>query len=50
MRYASAVARKRSIKVVEVGGVLTVTISKAWSMLAAMIWDSFDKLDDRRIM
>ena len=38
-RYAIRLGcgKKTVDKVVEVGGVLTVTISKAWSMLAAMI-------------
>ena len=53
--YADAVAALRSVgsltgKVVVVTGYLMVTIKKAWSMLAAMMCDSFDRLGALRIM
>ena len=38
------------MKVVEVSGWLTVTIKKAWSTLAAMMWLCLDRLEAFRMM
>ena len=48
--YASAVARKRSMKVVDTAGWASVTTSTARSTLAAMMWLSLLRLEARRMM
>ena len=48
--YASAVTKKRSIKVVEVSGLLSVTTKKARSIFEAIICVCFDRFTERRII
>ena len=50
MWYAPAVTRKRSINSLFVAGRTSDTTSKAWSMFAAMMCDSFERFDARRMM
>ena len=49
-RYASAVAKKRSMKVVDVAGWLMVMSSTTWSKLLARICASLLRLVERRMM